>query len=254
MVAIDFNNIPSGIQPTQERIDQLHQRAIETGQAFARRLESLMQTFGEARDRYGREADGLVASASDPDTRRAAQQLAKQRLAQQVLDFRLTLAKASESERADMLRQLKAFADEADQLAHLHATPAQFLGRLALGDTRRMNIQLTLAEAGPMELEAAARLAIVTDDLPMAAAIVTVVDRRGRDRRPFSVGDFAARMVGEKHSEIARKLAEVQLAFKTAFAAEREFVRGKPDPLTNISLAVARRGLAAPAASQTEEA
>lgn len=254
MVAIDFNNIPSGIQPTQERIDELHRRAIETGQAFARRLATLMETFGEARDRYSREADSLVASASDPETRRAAQQLAKQRLAQQVLDYRHTLAKSSEWERADMLRQLKGFADEAEQLAQLHASPAQFLGRLALGDSRRLNVQLTLAEAGPLELEAAARLAIITGDLPMAAAIVTVVDRRPRDRRPFSVGDFATRVLGDKYTEIAKKLAEVQLAFKTAFAAEREFVRGKPDPLTNISLAVARRGLAASAASQTEEA
>ena len=99
----------------------------------------------------------------------------------------------SNHQRADMLRQLSANAEEAKQLAELHGSPVQMLGRMALGDTRRLNIQQTLAEAGPVELEAASRLAIMTGDLAMAAAVVTVVDRRGKDRRPFSAGEFACR-------------------------------------------------------------
>jgi len=245
MATIDFQSVPSGINLSQERIDELHRRATETAQAFARRLEKIMATFAEAKLRYSSDAEGLIASASDPEQRRVVQQLAKQQLAQRVLDFRLTLVQSSEPERADMLRQLKAFAEEAEQLAAIHASPVQFLGRMSLGESRRLNIQQTLAEAGPVELEAAARQAIMTNDLPMAAAVVTVVDRRVKDRRPFSAADFAARVVGITHADIMRKLGAVELAFKSAFAAEREFVRGKPDPLTNVSLALARRDLGA---------
>ena len=114
-----------------------------------------METFNEARQRYSQDAETLVASATDPETRKAAQQLAKQQLANRVIAFQKTLVQSSEPERADMLRQLKAWSDEADQLAELYGSPVQFLGRMALGDTRRLNVQLTLAEAGPVELESA---------------------------------------------------------------------------------------------------
>jgi hypothetical protein len=241
--AIDFSAVRSGIDLSDQRVNELYQRSQETGAAFARRLESLMATYAEARDRYSRDAEALVASASDPETRRAAQQLAKKRLADQVLKFRFTLVQSSEPERADMLRQLKGRADEADQILALLGSPVQHLGRIALGDARRLAIQQTLAEGGPVELEAAARQAIMTGDLPMAAAVVTVVDRRGKDRRPFSAADFARRVVGERFDEQVRLLREVKLAFDNAFAAEREFIRGKPDPLTNVSLALARRQL-----------
>lgn len=244
MPTIDFQSIPSGISPSEERIDQMHRSATELSQAFSRRLAKIMETFDEARQRYNADAEGLTASATDPADRRLIQQIAKQRLAQQVLDFRMNLVRSSEPERADMLRQLKALADEAEQVAALHASPVQFLGRFALGDSRRLNIQQTLAEAGPTELESAARQAIMTNDLPMAAAVVTVVDRRPKDRRPFSAADFAARVVGIVHADILRKLKAVDVAFQSAFAAEREFVRGKPDPHTNIALALARQGLA----------
>jgi hypothetical protein len=251
-ISIDFQSIPSGIPQGPEHIDHLYSRSTETAQAFARRIEKIMETMGEARQRYSEDAEALVASASDADTRKAAQTLAKHQLANRVIAFQKTLVESSEPERADMLRMLKSWSDEADQLLELYASPVQFLGRMALGDTRRLNVQLTLAEAGPVELESAARQAIMTNDVPMAAAIVTVVDRRGKDRRPFSAGDFAARVVGVAHAEITGKLKAVQHAFRSAFAAEREFTRGKIDPLSNISLALARRGLpdAAPAQQQ----
>jgi hypothetical protein len=253
MTPIDFQSIPSGLTLTPERIDELHRRSAETAQAFTRRLGHITQALDEARARFEREADELVASAPDPESRRAAQQMAKNRLAKQVGEFRRTLVASSETDRNDMLRQLNAWAEEATQLAALHATPVQHLGGLALGDSRRLYIQQTLAEAGPVELERAARAAIMTNDLPMAAAIVTVVDRRPRDRRPgFSPADFAARVVGVQHAEITGKLAAVQLAFKSSLTGNREFERGRPDPHANLALAVARR--AAAPTKQTEEA
>ena len=254
MNEIDFNSIPSDLTPSPERIDEMHRNATDLPLAFSRRIESLIATFAEARDRYSRDAETFAEGAgTDATEKRVAQQLAKRRLAQQVSNFRMTLVQSSEAERADMLRQLNTLAEDAAHFAALHATPVQYLGRFALGDSRRLGIQQTLEQAGPVELENAARLAIMSNDLRMAAAIVTVVDRRGRDRRPFNPMDFAARVVGVEHAEIAAKLTAIQVAAQGAFAAEREFIRGKPDPLTNVSLALTRRGLAKPADAQPKE-
>ena len=200
-----------------------------------------METFTEARQRYSREADALVSSATEPETKRTAEQLARQRLVRQLGEFRRTLVQSSEDERSDMLRILKSAADEAKQLASLYSSPVAFLSRMALGETRRLNLQQTLAEAGPVELEGAARQAIFSNDLPLAAAVATVVDRRPKDRRPFAAGDFAARMVGATHTELMRKLKAVRFAFEVAYAAEKEFVSGKVDPLRSVSLAIGRR-------------
>ena len=47
--------------------------------------------------------------------------------------------------------------------------------------------------------------------------------------------------MGVQHADISRKLNAVQLAFKSAFVAEREFTTGKVDSKSRISLALARR-------------
>lgn len=90
-----------------------------------------------------------------------------------------------------------------------------------------------------------------TNDL-VASAIVTLIDRRPSDRRPFAVTDFARRIFGDEHKRVSAKLTGVQLAYRTATAADREFVRGKANPLTNLSNQLARRAVAE-AVSDVEE-
>lgn len=50
--------------------------------------------------------------------------------------------------------------------------------------------------------------------------------------------------MGEVHDRVNAKLEGVRLAYKTAVAADREFVRGKADPLMNLSLALSRQAAA----------
>ncbi|MGB7933920.1 MAG: hypothetical protein WCH04_17175 [Gammaproteobacteria bacterium] len=52
--------------------------------------------------------------------------------------------------------------------------------------------------------------------------------------------DLAQRVVGPLFERITAKLDGVQLAFMTAVAADRECVRGRADPLMNLSLALSR--------------
>ena len=141
-------------------------------------------------------------------------------------------------------KPLAKVAQDAEFLLSLNQSPAQMLGRVALGDARRTQYQQQLEGAGPVELETAAVTAIATNDVVLAAAIVTVVDRRPRDRRPFSVADFAERMWGAQHAEVTAKLKGAILAERTARAADDEFVRGKADPLVNLSNQLAARAIA----------
>jgi hypothetical protein len=243
MATIDFNAVPSGVSVSEDRAQQLSDRATETATAFNRKIEKLQQTFAEARDRYSREADELIESSSAED-RATARTFAKKAAANKISQLRRTLVSSSEGERAAMLKALKAYADEAAALHAICMTPAMMLGRIALGDPKRTQYMQQLEGAGQYEMETAARQAIMTGDLVLAASIASVVDRRPKDRRPFTVQGFAERVIGPIWQRVHTKLEGVQLAFKSAFAADREFVRGRVDPLMNLSLALSEKAIA----------
>ncbi len=243
MATIDFKKVPADVPLTVENIDRLAARATELATAFQGRISKIQQQVAEARDRFSREAEEVVRE-TEPANRTVARQFAKQQEASRIAKFRLTIAESSRAQREELLRPFAKLAADAEFLLSLNQSPAQALGRIALGDTKRLTYQLTLEGAGPVELETAAITAIATNDLPLAAAIATVVDRRPRDRRPFSVGDFAQRVFGAQHAEIVAKLKGVILAYETAIAADREFVRGQADPIKNLSLALAEKAIA----------
>lgn len=164
----------------------------------------------------------------------------------------LTIVESSRGQREELLRPLAKVAADAAFLLTLCQSPAQMLGRVALGDSRRTQYQTQLEGAGPVELETAAITAIATGDMPMAAAVATVVDRRPSDRRPFSGAAFAERVWGAQHAEVTAKLKGVLLAERTARAANDEFVRGKADPIANLSNQLAARAIAEASGEEDE--
>ena len=250
MASIDFSTVPSGVSLSEDRTNELSSRATETATAFQRKIEKLQATFAEARDRYSREADKIVASAI-PEARAGAQQFSKVQLANQIDELRRNLVASSEGERAAMLKALKGYADEAAAISDVTKSPVMMLGRIALGDPKRTAYIQQLAGAGPVELETAARQAIMSNDLVLAAAIATVVDRAPRDQRKslgWTPADLARRVMGSLFENLKANLDGIQLAFKTAMAANREFERGKADPLVNLSLALSRRAASEAAA------
>lgn len=242
MATIDFNTVPKGVTLNEERAQYLSDRAAETATAFFRKVEKLQNTVMDARNNYSREAEEFITSAS-PEDRATARAFAKKNAANKAVNIHRQLIASSEADRAAMLKGLQAYADEAAAVAAVYTSPAAMLGRVALGDPKRTQYQLQLEGAGPVELETAARTAIMTGDLVLGAAIATVIDRRPKDRRPFAVQAFADRMVGEVWKRMTAKLEGVQLAYKSAVAADREFVRGKADGITNLSLALSRQAI-----------
>ena len=253
MAAIDFKTIPTDVPLTVENIGQLSSRAAELATAFAARIGSIQQQVADARDRYSREADEIVRE-TDPASRAVAKQFAKKQLASRIVKFRANIVEASRSQREELLRPLAKVAADAAFLLTLCQSPAQMLGRVALGDARRTQYQIQLEGAGPVEMETAAVTAIATGDMPLAAAIATVVDRRPSARRPFSVTAFAEKVWGAQHAEVMGKLKGVLLAERTARAANDEFVRGRADTILNLSNQLAARAIAEAAGDAEGEA
>lgn len=249
MATIDFNTVPKGVTLNEERAQYLSDRAAETATAFSRKVEKLQNTVMDARNNYSREAEGFITSAS-PEDRATARAFAKKNAANKAANLHRQLIASSEADRAAMLKGLQAYADEAAAIQAVYTSPATMLGRVGLGDPKRTQYQLQLEGAGPVEMETAARTAIMTGDLVLGAAIATVIDRRPKDRRPFAVQAFAERVVGEVWKRMTAKLEGVQLAYKSALAADREFVRGKADGITNLSLALSRQAIDEAAANE----
>lgn len=242
MATIDFNTVPSGVTLNEERAQYLSDRAAETATAFSRKVEKLQNTVMDARNNYTREAEEFITSAS-PEDRATARAFAKKNAANKAANIHRQLIASSEADRAAMLKGLQAYAAEAAAIQAVYTSPATMLGRVGLGDPKRSQYQLQLEGAGPVEMETAARTAIMTGDLVLGAAITTVIDRRPKDRRPFAVQAFAERVVGEVWKRMKAKLEGVQLAYKSAVAADREFVRGKAYGITNLSLALSRQAI-----------
>lgn len=242
---INFNFIPSGVSVTEERINQLNARALETGTAFSRKLEMMTQAYEEAQARFNAEGDSLVGAAQGAD-RTVAKGIVRRRLAQQVLDMRRKLIESSATDRAAMLSQLKGFADEAAAISSVCESPTMMLGRVALGDPRKGQLIDQLTGAGAIEVETAARMAVLGNDIVLAAAVLVVVDRKSRDRRPFLIAELAERVIGPLFKDVDRKLKAVQLAYRDAQAADLEWNRGGPNPTARISSYLEHRALTEP--------
>ena len=242
MAAFDFNTVPTDIPLNVENIERIASRAGELATAYKRRIDGIQQQVIDARERFDQEARQIIAD-TDPENRDVAKQFAKQQAERNFSRFRKNIEESSRSQREELLGPLSKVASEAEFLLSLNKSPAQMLGRVALGDTKRTQYQLQLEGAGPIELQTAAVTAIATNDLPLAAAVVTVVDRKRRDQRPFAVSDFAERVWGEQYRQVSTKLNNAILAYKSAATADREFSRGKADPIANLSLTLAKRSI-----------
>ena len=242
MPGIDFKTIPSAVPLTVENVNRIADRAAELARAFASRIGNLNQQVADAEARFHAEADADISNTSHED-RSTARRLFKKRAADKLIAFRSNIVPSSKSSRDELLSQMAKLAEEARFLLSVCRSPAQMLGRVALGDNKRTQYQQQLTGAGPVELESAAALAVSSGDVALAAAVMTVIDRMPTKLRPFPVSAFAERMWGEQHRDVTGKLDGVVLAYNRATTADSEFVSGNRKPLANLSNALAGRAL-----------
>lgn len=246
MARLSIKSIPAGIVLSVEEVTRIADRATELLRAFQARIDSLRGQVEAAKQRFHEEAEELVRDAT-PENRNNARAYSKHAAATKFSKFRANIVSNSYASRQELLEPLAKHAEHATFLLQMFASPAQALGRVALGDTRRTQIQLQLTGAGPVELESAAALAVTTRDVVMAAAIVTVVDRLPSKDRPFSVNEFATIMWGEQHIDVVTKLRTVLQAYKLADIAEKEFRTSEVNNVSRLSALLDQREIEATA-------
>lgn len=242
MARINFKAIPAGVSLSVEEVNRIAARAAELLNAFQARIDNLRAQVEARREEFQRDAEQIVADAP-PENRATAKSYAKQAAASKFSRFLNGIRSNSYASRQELLKPLGALAEQATFLLGLFSSPAQALGRVALGEVSRTQYQLQLTGAGPVELESAATLAIVTGNKPLAAAVVTVVDRMPAKDRPFSVNEFATIVWGEQHSEVVTKLKTAIQANKLAQIADREFQTGEVNMVSRISTILSQRDI-----------
>lgn len=255
---INLKAIPQGAKLTTEQVSYLASRAKELLGALQARIDSLRSQVEDAKTKFHAEANAAVEEASaglrDPSTdhetkeviRKRAREVAagaKHIAASRFSRFVVNIRASSFKSRQELLEPLTKLREQAEFLIQLFGSPAQALGRVALGEVRRTQYQLQLTGAGPVELESAAALAIANEDVVLAAAVVTVLDRMPRAKRPFSVNEFSTILWGKEHTDIVTKLKTVLHCCKLADIANREFETGQINQVSRISALLDEREL-----------
>ncbi len=154
------------------RAPKLLGKADELLARLRSRIENVEKAAAEGAARIEADAQAFAPSdAQSPDVRslvgKANAATAKSRIA----DFRRDLEKSSESDRAEVLRQLASLDKLTTALLPLYESPMVVLSRPGIGSQERQHYQSQVASSGPVELTALARLAIAKKDRILGAAV-----------------------------------------------------------------------------------
>jgi hypothetical protein len=151
--------------------------------------------------------------------------------------------KASDAARVERLRELEAIERRVRAVEPLFASPVVMLGREALGDPVRTQLEQQLAGAGPATLRNYALLAVAGKNRKLGAALIAAVDRMPAARRPFSTQDLATKLVGADWQKLSGTIRAVRNRVQEAVLRNRSFERGQPlNPTSKIALGLAKRG------------
>ena len=122
-------------------------------------------------------------------------------------------------------------------------SPAKVLSRAALGDERRTAYLQQLAYAGPAELGHMAQVAVSSKNVPLAAAVLSLLDRMPSKDRPVGPAELAHAMRLDDFLKVQEyiKLGDVRL--QGILVAIRTWSAGKSNPLDTVQLAMRERGI-----------
>ena len=122
-------------------------------------------------------------------------------------------------------------------------SPAKVLSRAALGDPKRTEYLNQLAYAGPAELGHMAQVAVSSKNVPLAAAVLSLLDRMPSKDRPVGPAELAHAMRLDDFLKVQEyiKLGDVRL--QGILVAIRTWSAGKSNPLDTVQLAMRERGI-----------
>ena len=165
-----------------------------------------------------------------------------------VRDYRRNVAlKVGETDRAEILAELKSINRKIQAVADLHSDPTAVLMTSTLGSKRRSEFAQDLRHSGPRELELAAKKALVNGDRDLLAACfgrLDSMDRKTRELVKLSRHDSAKHLVGDQLNVGLMSIALAEVSLDTVMMLDDEVEGRKVAPSRKIGLGLKKQKLA----------
>ena len=121
-----------------------------------------------------------------------------------------------------------------------YSSPAKVLARAALGDHKRTEYLHQLAYAGPAELGHMAQVAVATQNIPLASALL---DRMPSKDRPVGPAELAAAMKLDDYLKVQEYIKLGDARLQGILVAIRSWNSGKSNPLNTVRLALREQAI-----------
>lgn len=218
---------PAEIGSLASSLDGLHKRALTT----IERLQKDVATRKQQIASRWKSAPGLSAG----DLARFAEQ-----------ETLATIREIKDNSKAELDKIIKdAGAPHARLIAQrqFYDSPVKVLSRAALGDERRTAYLQQLAYAGPAELGHMAQVAVSTSNVPLAAALLSLLDRMPTKDRPVGPAELAHAMKMDDFVKVGEYIKIGDARLQGIIVAVRAWNAGKSNPLDTVQLALREQSL-----------
>lgn len=218
---------PAEIGSLASSLDGLHKRALTT----IERLQKDVATRKQQIASRWKSAPGLSAG----DLARFAEQ-----------ETLATIREIKDNSKAELDKIIKdAGAPHARLIAQrqFYDSPVKVLSRAALGDERRTAYLQQLAYAGPAELGHMAQVAVSTSNVPLAAAVLSLLDRMPTKDRPVGPAELAHAMKMDDFVKVGEYIKIGDARLQGIIVAVRAWNAGKSNPLDTVQLALREQSL-----------
>jgi len=122
-------------------------------------------------------------------------------------------------------------------------SPVKVLSRAALGDPKRTEYLNQLAYAGPAELGHMAQVAVSSKNVPLAAAVLSLLDRMPSKDRPVGPAELAHAMRLDEFLKVQEYIKLGDARLQGILVAIRTWKHGRSNPLDTVQLAMRERGI-----------
>ena len=117
-------------------------------------------------------------------------------------------------------------------------SPAKVLARAALGDPKRTEYLQQLQHAGAAELGHMAQVAVGTKNVPLASAVLSLLDKMPSKDRPVGPAELAVAMKLEDYEKVREYIKLGDARLQGILVAVRTWQSGRSNPLNTVSLAM----------------
>lgn len=117
-------------------------------------------------------------------------------------------------------------------------SPVKVLSRAALGDSRRTEYLQQLSHAGPAELGHMAQVAVGTQNVPLASAVLSLLDRLPTKERPVGPVELATAMHLDEFEKVREYIKLGDLRLQGILVAIRTWNAGRSNPISSVQLAM----------------